>query len=118
MSHRKTLTIKNVAQLLGKKGLISTAHYQLILAKGDSQSTRLQSHQQAGYSRRFRLGTDIPSPAEVISSFNLEIPSGSGRMLTEDIITEAIAETVGVPYVKIDPLKLDLDVVTAHIPRP
>ncbi|HEX5773318.1 MAG TPA: ATPase, T2SS/T4P/T4SS family [Geomobilimonas sp.] len=118
MSHRKTLTIKNVAQLLGKKGLISTAHYQLILAKGDAQSTRLQSHQQAGYSRRFRLGTDIPSPAEVISSFNLEIPSGSGRMLTEDIITEAIAETVGVPYVKIDPLKLDLDVVTAHIPRP
>ncbi|GFE56488.1 GspE/PulE family protein [Geobacter sp. AOG1] len=118
MSHKKTLTIKNVAQLLGKKGLISTAHYQLILAKGDAQATRLQSHQQAGYSRRFRLGTDIPSPAEVISSFNLEIPSGNGRMLTEDIITEAIAETVGIPYVKIDPLKLNLDIVTSHIPRP
>ena len=118
MSHRKTLTIKNVAQLLGKKGLISTAHYQLILTKGDAQATRLQSHQQAGYSRRFRLGADIPSPAEVISSFNLEIPGGSGRMLTEDIITEAIAETVSIPYVKIDPLKLNLDIVTSHVPRP
>jgi general secretion pathway protein E len=118
MSHRKTLTTKNVAQLLGKKGLISTAHYQLILAKGDAQATRLQSHQQAGYSRRFHMGSDIPSPAEVISSFNLEIPGSSGKILTEDAITEAIADTVGIPYVKIDPLKLDLDIVTSHVPRP
>ncbi len=28
MSHRKILSIKNVAQLLGKKGINPTAHYQ------------------------------------------------------------------------------------------
>ena len=53
----------------------------------------------------------------MISSFNLET-AGSGRILTEDAITEIIATAVGIPYVRIDPLKLNLEVVTAHIPRP
>jgi general secretion pathway protein E len=38
--------------------------------------------------------------------------------MTEDLVTEAISSVVGMPYLKIDPLKLDLDVVTSHIPRP
>jgi general secretion pathway protein E len=54
----------------------------------------------------------------VISSFNLEIPGGNGRILTEDAITQVIAEAAGIPYLKIDPLKLDLEVVTSPIPRP
>ena len=58
------------------------------------------------------------SPSEVIASFNFEIPDSDGKILTEDIITETIAKEINIPYVKIDPLKLDLDMVTSHIPRP
>jgi general secretion pathway protein E len=60
----------------------------------------------------------VVSPAEVIASFNLEICGEPGKFLSEDVITETLAAKVGMPYLKIDPLKLNLDVVTAHIPRP
>lgn len=58
------------------------------------------------------------SPAEVISSFNLEIPNSPGKVLTEEAITVAIAEAIGLPYKKLDPLKLNMDLVTSLIPRP
>jgi general secretion pathway protein E len=117
MPQKKTLTIKNVAQLLHKQGLISSDQHKEILVKGDAQSARLQSYQKPGYSRRFHQVPELVTPAEVISSFNLLIP-GSSRALTEDTITEAIAAALQMEYLKIDPLKLNLEVVTSRIPRP
>ncbi len=118
MTHKKTLTIKNVGQILLKRGMISEEQYGELVVRGESQAARLTSYQQAGYSRRFHQVPDQVSPAEVISSFNLEIPGTSGRVLTEDAITETIALAVRMEYVKIDPLKLDLSTVTAHVSRP
>ena len=68
--------------------------------------------------RRLHKGAERPSPAQLIASFMFEIPQSAGKVLTEDIITELLASASGLPYLKIDPLKLDLDVVTSHIPRP
>ena len=65
----------------------------MVLSRADAQVTRLHGHQQTGYSRRFSQLPEQVSPAEVISSFNLEIP-GTGRILTEDAITETIAQAV------------------------
>lgn len=119
MATQKKLTIDNCARLLNKRGLLSSEHLIEVLARGKSQEAKLYALHQTGGSRRVQSGSaDIVSPAETISSFNLEIPDSSGKFLTEDVITEAIAEAVGLPYLKIDPLKLDLEVVTSHIPRP
>ena len=117
MTQKKGLTIKNVAQIILRKGLISEDQFKEIMVKGEAQSARLQSYQQAGYSRRFHKAPELVSPAEVISSFNLLIP-GSSRVLTEDAITEAIASAISMDYLKLDPLKLNLDIVTGSVPRP
>lgn len=114
---KKSLTVKNVSQILLKRGLIGDDQFKELVAKGEAQAARLHSHQQAGYSRRFSQGSDQISPAEVISSFNLILP-GSGKVLSEDTITEVIAQAAGLDYLKIDPLKLDLDVVTSYVSRP
>jgi len=118
MLQKQTLTVKNVSQELLKKRLISEEQYKDILVKSEAQVARLQNPLHPGYSRRFAQTTVLPSPAEVISSFNLEIPGSSGKLLTEDAITQVIADLVGMPFLKIDPLKLDLEVVTSPIPRP
>ncbi|HZV83306.1 MAG TPA: GspE/PulE family protein [Geobacteraceae bacterium] len=116
MGQTRAVTVKNVSQILLKKGLISEEQLGAVLARAEAQATRLYSHQQTGYSRRFFQAAEQISPAEIISSFNLEIP-GTGRILTEDTITETIAQAVGMEYVKIDPLKMDMDLVTDHVTR-
>ncbi|TLM68503.1 MAG: type II/IV secretion system protein [Deltaproteobacteria bacterium] len=113
---RKELTIANVARLLRRQGLIDEVQLQLILDRGETQLAHLRSHQPAGSSRRRLHAVDSLSPAEVICSFNLTVP-GSGRILTEDAVTEVIARAVGIEFHKIDPLRLDLDLITAHISR-
>jgi len=118
MHKKKSVTIQNVAQILLQRGLIDPSQFELLAAQGEAQASRLQSAQQAGYSRRLQQTPEKASPAEVIASLNLEIPGSGGRQLTEDAITEVIAAAVGMPYLKINPMKLDLELVTAHISRP
>ena len=114
MSATKKLTFENCAHLLKKQGLISAEQCTEIAARGKAQETRLYALHQSGGSRRVQSGTaDIIFPAEVIAAFNFELPGTSGKILTEDMVTEAVSSAVGLPYLKIDPLKLDLDVVTS-----
>jgi general secretion pathway protein E len=115
-AQKKTLTIEYAAQVLLKKGLISQEQHKDIISKGNAQKIRLQKYQESSYSKRTRQAVYYISPAEIISSFNIEMPNG--RILTEDVITEVIAGEIGMPYKKIDPLKLDLDIVTGYAPRP
>jgi len=118
MPDTKRLTLDNITLLLKRGGLLSAAQCAEVLARAKAQESRLFALHHAGASRRSHSAAETVSPQEVIASFNLEIPDSRGKILTEDVITEAIAAAVGMPYLKIDPLKLDLNVVTAHIPRP
>lgn len=118
MTEKKTLTLEFVAGVLKKKKLLTEAGEREIAIKGESQRARIRKSQESFYSsRRLQTISESVSPAEVIASFELKIP-GTEKHLTEDVITEALASEVGLPYKKIDPLKLNLDIVTSHIPRP
>lgn len=118
MTEKKTLTIEFVADLLNKRGLLSDTDRKELAIKAASGSARLRKSQESFYSsRRLQTVAETVSPAEVIASFEFVMP-GTEKHLTEDIITEALADEVGLPYRKIDPLKLNLDTVTSQIPRP
>jgi general secretion pathway protein E len=88
----------------------------MILKRGDAQAAKLNSHLPKKLAKKETYLPDLASPAQVITSFNLEIPA-TQKKLTEDAITELIAQASGMEYIKIDPLKLELDVVTDQIPR-
>jgi len=110
------LTIKDVAKLLHHRSRISDEQYQMILERGDVQAARLNSHLKPGKIKKDVYLAELASPAQIITSFNLEIPA-TQKKLTEDAVTELIAQAAGMEYIKIDPLKLELDVVTDQIPR-
>ncbi len=118
MQKKKMLTIKNVAQILLQRELITKEQFDELSARGETQAQRLAGAQQAGYARRLQHAPEKASPAEVIASLNLEIPGSGGKLLGEDAITEVLAAAVGLPYLKINPMRLDLELVTAHISRP
>ena len=118
MPESKHLTFENLARLMVKRTLLSHNELKDVLLRGKVQETRLQSLQYSGASRRTTAVVGLVSPTEILASLNLEIHGSHGKLLTVDAITEALALATGLPYLKIDPLKLDLHVVTAHIPRP
>ncbi|MCL4873235.1 GspE/PulE family protein [bacterium] len=118
MTDKKALTLDFVTGLLVKRKLLSPVEEREVAIKGEAQRARLRkSHDSFYSSKRLQTISETVSPAEVIASFEIQIP-GTEKYLTEDAITEAIAAEVGLPYLKIDPLKLNLDIVTSHIPRP
>jgi len=118
MPEPQKLTLEYLAQLLEHRGLISGDQRKELVIRGRAQESRLFALQHSGTSRRSNITAELISPSEVVVSFNFEIPGTSGQILTEDVITETLAAASGLPYLKIDPLALDLNVVTAHIPRP
>ncbi len=61
-----------------------------------------------------------PDPVDaidLIASMNLNRADDPDRKLDEDALFEFMAQKWGVPYVKIDPLKLDFNLATSIIPK-
>lgn len=119
MLKEKSLTLEFVSNILKTRGLISEDQYKEIKIKGEAQRARIFKNQE-GFNLRNRSHALIEpvSTAEVIASFDFERSDDSGKNITEDFVTEIIASELKIPYVKIDPLKLDMDLVTNQIPRP
>jgi general secretion pathway protein E len=110
------LTTKDVANLLLQRSRINDEQYEMIIKRGEVQAARLNSHLRPGQTKKDIYLAELASPAQIITSFNIEIPA-THKKLTEDAITELVAQAASMEYIKIDPLKLDLDVVTDQIPR-
>ncbi len=116
-AHRPPLTVNEVAKLLLQRSLINDEQYAMILKRGEAQAARLNSHvKHAGQGQKDIYLAELASPAQVICAFNLESPA-TGKYLTEDAITQLIAQATKIEYLKIDPLKLELETVTDQIPR-
>jgi len=58
-----------------------------------------------------------PDLIEVLVSMNIETAEGEGLPLTEEAVIRAVAAELDLPFKKLDPLDLDLDLVTKTIPR-
>ncbi len=117
MADQSRLTVEYLSALLLEKNMISADQRVLALTKAKAHGAQLSAGQHLA-ARRLHRGGEGPSPAQVLASFNFETVGGNGRILSEDAITEALAAFLNIPYLKIDPLKLDLEVVTSYIPRP
>jgi general secretion pathway protein E len=55
---------------------------------------------------------------ELLASFGFSDARRDTDRIDQDRATKAVAETVGLPYVKIDPLKLDVQLITRTLSRP
>lgn len=116
----KSLLAENVCQILHKGGIISGAQKQeILLKKNDLQRKleRLRALRQASSSANSSRVLGPVTIIDVIASMNLERADQAGLFLDEEGVFQALAQAWGVPYKKIDPLKLDLNLVTGTIPH-
>ena len=103
-----------VTRLLAEAGLLTEAERRDLLTREPSQRARLAKADRQGPTGRREL-----NPAEVVASFELPLVGGrTGEKLDEDRIMEAVARALGYSYWKIDPLKLDMALITRLLSRP
>jgi general secretion pathway protein E len=99
--------------ILSKNGLITPKQRQFItLEKGKQRQKLLKKF---GADRKF--DKSFPDLVDVIVSFRLDAGRRKGTLLDEDSIIRAVSQSCGLPFKKLDPLKLDMDTVTKTIPR-
>lgn len=108
---------KTVLQVLYLAGLLSKDQIENILTKENIYRARIQKARVTGIRRRRFIQPDI-SIVDIIDSLKLKLPGSDNEYLTEEIMMQEIAKHLSLPFLKIDPLKLDSDVVTKIIPRP
>ena len=109
---RGDFTVVYVLEALGAYKLLTPAQIRDVQAKEASVRLRLLK-ERGGQGKRYEL-----SPVEVVSDFNFPVPGRPGLMLDEDKISEICALHSGGRFVKIDPLKLDMALITRTLSSP
>ncbi len=111
----KYLEREHVCEVLYKKGLLSLEQMHHLTLQDEKSPVRpLTPRPQKGQPQASQ-GT--PTMVEVLSALHLKLPNGSGDVLTEEVIMRILADHWGLPFYKIDPLKLDTEIVTSVLPR-
>jgi len=110
------LSAQNVCQSLLNKSLIASNQAKEILKKKEILKSRLEKQRNRKHASGAG-GIGHVTIVDVIASLNLECPGDDSRVIDEEIIFQALADEWKIPFKKIDPLKLDLNLVTTTIPR-
>ena len=108
------LNSDKVLDLLISQRLLTAKQKQFVLRNKERQSQqliRLLGGQK-------QAGSEYPDMVDILASLKLEVVSGQKkRILTEDLIMRAVSRKLGIPFKKLDPLELDIEIVTKTINR-
>ncbi len=109
---------EKILEILSREGLLTDKQCKSVISKAPEQRRRLTQL------KRVKAGSlpgqDIEHPVtmiDVVASLQIPLSGKETGVLDEEQIIRAVARHLKVPYKKIDPLQLDLDVVTKTIPR-
>jgi general secretion pathway protein E len=109
-------------QLLNSETLLDILIHQKVLTAKQRQFITLEKgKQRQKLLRTVDKGSEIdknyPDMVEIITAFNMKLSGNNGRILDEETIMRAVAKEKNIPFKKLDPLDLDMDVATKTIPR-
>lgn len=109
----------NICRILLSTGLLSKEQNKQILVKKNQIKSKLE---QIRAMRSSSSGSKLKSMTpitivDIIVSLGFERADDNTKALDEDTIFQVLAKTWKLPYKKIDPLKLDLDLITSTLPH-
>ena len=111
-------TSLDICKTLIKQGLLSSEKAEEILAKEDAVKKKLERKAGKACSAKDRSnGNGQVDIIDVIASLKAAREDGQTGLVDEDAIFATLAKEWDLPYKKIDPLNLDLNLVTSMIPH-
>ncbi|HBI15065.1 MAG TPA: type II secretion system protein E [Desulfobulbaceae bacterium] len=113
------LNSEALLDLLCEEKLMTEEQRQFVLQQREKQRQSLL--RKYGGRRRDddprRAKSSEPDLLDLIISLRLEIKGDKSKILTEELIMRAVSFRRKIPFKKLDPLELDINIVTKTIPR-
>ena len=104
--------------LLEKNNLLADEQCKLVVQKKEQLLQTLRRRKPGRRASNGKAPIDSPPDLlDLILSCNFEIPDQAGRLLTEETIMRVVAADRNMAFKKLDPLDLDLGIVTKSIPK-
>ena len=104
--------------LLVKEGLLTRAQRQFVALHKNKQRQKLLKTfrgRRQDDSRKIERG--YPDLVDILVSLHLELPGKPGKLLNEEAIMQAVSRGLDIPFKRLDPLELDINIVTKTIPK-
>jgi general secretion pathway protein E len=106
-----------VADVAAKQGLITEDQKRTAYARENVQRTRLLREQASRSGGRALRRAEL-SPIELLASYKFPDARRDAEEADEDKITQVFAEAMGLPWRKVDTIKLDPHLITRTLSRP
>jgi general secretion pathway protein E len=114
---RTPLSLEELLELLVKAKRLEPGRAQEVAGRATTLRSQVLK-ERVGSVRSQAAARYEASPAELVAVLRLADAINPKRTLDEDAIAEAVAAAADVPYLKIDPVKVDPDLVTRTLSRP
>jgi len=115
---RGRLDLDYLIGVLSRRGLISERQGKVISQKAPAQKEKLTQLYRVKRGGLSSVGSgDEITPVDVLASMGLKLGKKADGRLNEEDIMRMVAADLGMTFKKIDPLKLDLELVTQTIPK-
>ncbi len=114
---RPPLTLAETLEILVKDELLTSVQARDIEGRAVTLRSRVVKD-RVGSVRSQAAVRYNASPAEIVSAAALPHPTKPRKRVDEDCIAEALAKAASLPYLKIDPLRLDSNLITKTLSRP
>ncbi len=112
------LNSDNLLDLLVKQKALTPKQRKFVtLQKGKQRQKLLKLHGGRRHGESQKMGKGFPDMVDILTSLRLEQPGKKEAIITEDYIMQAVSRALHIPFKKLDPLELDMEIVTKTIPR-
>ncbi len=115
---RATLTLDYLCAVLERGGLITNEQRREAVARGDLFHARLLRQRATGPRKRGASVGEGVHPAEVLVAMAIGQGGDARFPLSERVVMQALAQHLGVPFVDLDPLKIDAKLAPKLLSRP
>jgi general secretion pathway protein E len=108
---------ESLLEILSQEKLLDDEQMQLIKSKEVLQRSKILKSKAQGI-KHHSAEPSLVTLIDIIESLKITSPNDDGKLVTADVIMMALAKHMKLPFLKIDPLKLNYEVVTQVISRP
>jgi general secretion pathway protein E len=116
-SVRAALGLEEMLELLVGQGLLQEDQAREVEARATTLRSSVLKERVGSVRSQAAARYDV-TPAEIVVAARLPHPKRSHHRIDEDAVAEAIARAANARYLKIDPLKMDNDLVAKTLSRP